>query len=83
MNEATNGKRSGLFNISIDTGVLFAMLVTAVYFGAMLRADLNHAISAITALDEKVTGKNLDMAKDLAELKQRMLVLENRPERSP
>ena len=70
-------KKVGLFNVSIDTGVLFTMLIAAVYFGTMLRADLDHAITAIVTLNDKITDRNADMAKEIAELKQRIMVLEN------
>ena len=73
-----NGRPS-LFNISVDTGVLFAMLLAAVYFGATLRADLNYTLDAISKLDEKMSGGQVVLAKELAELKQRIIVLEAKP----
>lgn len=76
-------RRPGLFNVSIDTGVLFAMLIAAVYFGAMLRSDLDHTIVAIGRLEDTITSKQVDLAKEVAEIKQRLLVLENRPPPSP
>lgn len=78
--DGDTSKKVGLFNISVDTGVLFAMLIAAVYFGAMLRSDLDHTIDAIGRLEEKITSKQLDMAKEVAEIKQRLLVLESKPQ---
>lgn len=50
------------FDLSIDTGLLLTMLIAGVYFGAQIRSDLDHAVTAVnkvaTAFEEMTRKVN-------------------------
>jgi len=57
---------------TIDTALLFTMLVAGVYFGAVVRADLNNAIKSITRIEERLS----ETAKLWSEMRDRVISLE-------
>ena len=57
---------------TVDTALLFTMLIAGVYFGAVVRSDLDNAIRSIARIET-----HLDKAiKQVSEMRERVVALE-------
>jgi len=63
-------------NFSVDTALLLTMLVAGVYFGAQVRADLDHAVRALIRVETAMLRADSELDKDVGEIEKRVQTLE-------
>ena len=60
------------FTFTVDTALLFTMLIAGVYFGAVVRSDLDHAIKSVTRIEARLS----ETTKLWSEMRDRIVSLE-------
>ena len=63
-------------NFSVDTALLLTMLVTGVYFGAQVRADLDHAVRALLRVESAMVRADSELDQDVKGIEKRVRTLE-------